>query len=1060
MREQSSRDGRPRSVLGRFTAGVTVAALLAASLPVVATAEEPPFHVDLEVVAERLLATQVQIHYSGAAGIERLLLSAEVLEWRRQNPTASGSEGTHHLESLYDGLHDGLRTQDRVGNEAEMVMRGISVLFGRPESTAASAPLVRRMVEVILDKSLGAFDTREDVVAGSLRNAAWIGARVQIEADVYAAVRQRALVDPEFAGFWSEVIGYPVDPAAPLATLAHDPRLDALVDVDAILARQASRAEFMEEIKRQFGLVALALESESVHARERLVASAAACPVQPQPSCTPEQQAAAKAQTQAAQKDVDVGASAAKILGALARIGDAKTGEKIEKAATAWYSIITAINKYGSAVGGMGLGEMLESAATVALTGDILGAVVTLVGLFSDSGPSLDQQILNQVKELQKEVRALHQDMQASFQRVDMKLDLIFETMNIEFARLGVSVAANTAALTDIQNQLANQGLRLESVAASILVAIGDVELHDARSDVNQYIGFRENYGQPIPSFLEYTGPENEFHLTATDLASHSAFVVAPSLAFDPSADPTALLDVNGESAALSYLARRAHARDPRVNDPIQPFANPSVWNFGAQAYGLLALQNPGFAAQVSETRSQQIQFEGERILGVAASFSRPNAQPAPADRLNPIFQGLIADYRAALKRVGNRMIAIRSSQVVSRFEPGFAQPVPKSYGLFGPVNQSIPATTLPPDATTLHPCTSPIGPALSRPTNVTFTTLPMEVRFAHYAYAPDMAPGGALPEMSVCYDAGFVDEREVVTAAATFEYAKLRIAMRTRFRFAGAGTPEQTSWLNVRSATYTWPEMLISKECHSIHCAGDTHVELLDAIVARWPKDKGIFQASATLANDAAVVGSIRTRMTAFLNGRRYALYALAAKDAHDAGTEMNGAGRALAQFARELQAYTRLGFGVALGADEILSSVLFGRYPLIVNKATDAQLEASFVTAANAYVCAPTVAPGEPCFGGPFDPLRDQPFVETLAGTVNEPLFCAESTASVPVLTSDPVGNCLMASGTRRVEALESRLRLHTEDLEAGRYVERLPWIGATMEMLPLVDTLVRTP
>src|SRR6185503_2850174 len=98
-----------------------------------------------------------------------------------------------------------------------------------------------------------------------------------------------------------------------------------------------------------------------------------------------------------------------------------------------------------------------------------------------------------------------------------------------------------------------------------------------------------------------------------------------------------------------SYLARLARPRDPRVPDAADVFANPSVWNFAAQAYALLALQNPAYAAQVSPARRAQIELEGQRILDVARSFSRPAAQPdATGVRTNPIFTSLAAEYRDA----------------------------------------------------------------------------------------------------------------------------------------------------------------------------------------------------------------------------------------------------------------------------------------------------------------------------------------------------------------------------------------------------------------------------
>ena len=82
----------------------------------------------------------------------------------------------------------------------------------------------------------------------------------------------------------------------------------------------------------------------------------------------------------------------------------------------------------------------------------------------------------------------------------------------------------------------------------------------------------------------------------------------------------------------MSYLARPGALRDPRVPEPVDVFANPGVWNFWAQAYALLELQNAGYASQVSPSRRAQIEIEGQRILDGARSFSRPaDARTRPA---------------------------------------------------------------------------------------------------------------------------------------------------------------------------------------------------------------------------------------------------------------------------------------------------------------------------------------------------------------------------------------------------------------------------------------------
>ncbi|MCP3170217.1 hypothetical protein [Myxococcus qinghaiensis] len=1037
------------------------------------------FQVDPETLSEQLFSAQVQVREGGKPGLVRLVLSAELVEWRRRNPTASSTDVALHLSGVQQRLTAALLPSDAMRSESDYALKLVSLLVQDTQSAAATSPQLRLLVDRTLGASLSTFDTREDLVNGSLRMTSWLSARSEVELAVWTAVRRLAALDATFALRWNESLGQPVNlnATATLAQLKADPQLLVHVDIDALLAQQTSQAAFLQEIRRQFELVAAALAAESEQARARLVALTSICPVSTTPSCTPEQRAAAAATAQAEQKEIDAAAVAAKLLGGLARIADLKAGEKIEKVATAWFSIITAINKFDTAIDGLSVAGALSSGASLVLAGNILGAVMSLVGLLGDSGPSLDQQILEQVLALRQEVRALHEEMRARFDIIGQSLNVIFTTMLNEFDRLNVAIAGNTAALIDVQNQLAEQELRLETVAATILTAIGDVELHDTRVAVNRYIGHVENYGVPIPTYGVYTGPENEFHYAATGVATHTAFVVSPALATDPAVSPTNILNNYGESNALSYLARLGSLRDARVPASTNVFANPSVWNFSAQAYALLALQNPGYASQVNPSRTAQIGLEGLRILDVASSFSRPAFPDRAGNRTNPIFKSLIADYRAALERFGNSLSAIRVQEIEKRQEPLDSSgasylSIPKDYGVFSTASQAIPESTLPVDRTTLSKCTpTSWNPQLSRPSNVTYKTLPTELRFAHYAYSPVAASTNTsmLPELFQCYDIAWVNPRTVTTSTSSSEYARLRLSIHTRFRWAtGPALPIHADkvWVNARTATYTWPEIRVSYECWNPHipnCSNpEPPVELEQALIERWPRDRALFEQSATLSNDATLLGVARTRMTAFLQGRQREYFSKAVSALVNANTPLNVAAADMTRAARQLQAFTRLGFPVALSSDDLLSGLLFGQRSVPVDMVLSPQLSNTFVTALNAYACTPVSTVGKPCEGGVFHPLVDQPHLDTRRPKppTTTPMVCRLSTANLPGVTGDdPVGDCMIAGAYDRLGALSERYMHYSQLLHDGTYVEELPWIASTLDTLPLVDTLTRT-
>lgn len=1051
--------------LRALVAAVTVGTLVLGGWPTRTFAQEPPAVVDQEALSDHLFAAQLQIRDGGLGGLAHLVLSAELLEWRRQNPSASPQEVADSFAARQQALDSGLTAQDRELPEPDFAIRVVTVLLAAPPSSVATAEHVRALLDATLGRSLAAFDTRENLVNGSVHTAQWLRGRGDVEPGIWGSVRRTAVADGGFAHAWNAVIGLPLglDATASFDQLKGDETLRTYIDVDAILARQGSRADFLAEARRQYGLVIGRLLEESRQARSRLAQLSATCPARADVSCTPEQRAAATQTAKTEQKQIDAGAAAAKVLGAIVGATDAKAGEKMQKVAAALFSIVTAINSYATAVAGRSALDAIFSASTLGLTGNIFGAIITLVGLFGESGPSLDQQILDQVVALRTEVRALHSEMRQSFQRIEAQLNVIFDNMMTEFAKLNLVVAGNNAALIEIQNVLAQQGLRLEKIAATILTAIGDVELHDARVDVDKYIGYAENYpgGAPL-TFGEYTDPESEFHYVATEASSHTAFVVAPSEADDTTVDPATTLNSHGEAKAISYLARLAHFRDASVPDPADVIANPGVWNFAAQAYTLLQLQNPELAAGVASFRSDQIAVEGQRIIETARSFSQPAAAPdATGNRTNAVFASLLAEYRAALAALANQLGGVRTQQIVVRDGPGGIVPDPRYYDLFGAANQAIPEATLPSDPANLTPCNpGELGPSISRPSNVNFRSLAAELRFAHYAFSPTLDETSRLPELSQCYQVAWTSVREVFTSTSIDEYARLRLAVQTRFRWEPA--PPNQGWRNARTVAYTWPEARISRQCISYRCTGEFYTTESQGLTARWPRDKGIFQQSATVTVDNALTSEARTTMTAFLQGRQRALYDRVATGIRDA-TPLKEAVDGMNKAARQLQAYTRLGFPIALAADDILSSLLFGRYQIPVNVSVtgDVQLDTTYNVAFNTYDCNPQVPIGTACFGSFFYPLRNQPHLETLGGTtVTQPVVCGISMAGVTGLPGDAVGDCLIASATRRLDALAARYRHHSQLLADGVYVEQLPWVSSTLATLPVVNTLVRTP
>src|SRR5262249_7845129 len=196
-------------------------------------------------------------------------------------------------------------------------------------------------------------------------------------------------------------------------------------------------------------------------------------------------------------------------------------------------------------------------------------------------------------------------------------------------------------------------------------------------------------------------------------------------------------------------------------------------------------------------------------------------------------------------------------------------------------------------------------------PSNVGNGNLPRELQLALYAYSPSLAATTSLPERAYCYDAVFVNSRTRSTPNERDTYASLRLTLRTQFRW----TPGD-AFRTARSVTYTWPETLIRKQCLTWKCEDPFSITALEELLDVWQYDWGSFVAFGVGADDPTLVAEVGTTTAAFLQGRQRALYALVGAGIQNAGTALNAAVHDMNLAARQLQAFTRLGFPVALAA------------------------------------------------------------------------------------------------------------------------------------------------
>ncbi|MBQ1012851.1 hypothetical protein KBX53_18180 [Micromonospora sp. M51] len=1024
----------------RGTAVLAMIAVTAASALFGEPASADPVPIPQTALTDRAFGQVAETHLQGADRITAAVLSAEFVQWHRLHPTATAEQAQTQLTTRRQLLDDSLTAFDLLLPEQDLLLKSVDILLGAPGGDTRTSPEITGLIGAVIGKTVEAWDTREELASGALRTAQWLRGRDDALATVWSAIRQAAAASAPVATAWNAVLGEPfgVDITSGYQELSQDPGLSH-VDLAAILALQGDPAAFVAAAKQQLAALHAQLLGLSLEIRLEIGENNQKCPPEGPPSaaCTAAARKAAEDRDKDRQQTISDIKAGVGMVSTLIGFADPDAGKKSKVIGEAVLTTISAISKYAAAITGRGLAGSIFSTATLAMTGNIFGAVMSVVGLFGSSAPSLDSQILAQVKALRDEVRALGDEMRASFARVEAQINTVYANMMAQFDKLNAAIAGNTAQITLVQQQVAQLGLRLEDIAATVLAAIGDATLHDARADINKYLGYRENFGQPIPTYNEFVGPENEFHLTATQLASGAAFVVPTTDADNPAIDPTTVLNSFGEARSINYLARVASGRDPSMVEPSTPVGNPTVWNLGAQAYAMLMLQNPTYAAQVSTGRAAQIEAEGTRIADLAASFGRPANGNA-----NGLITGLVDEYVGATNELSTALAAVRTNEVQARYEPdanGVQVRTLKNYDLFWDTDKPLAPAPTKPDEATVPSCGG--SRQIDRPGNVRYDLMSNVVRALQYAYTPrlDEPPAGVreLPEVGHCYTPSWVYTRTTGYGTGVIRhYGKLRLQIHSRFRLNS-----NAAWQNSRTADYTWPdEQVYQVDCELFNCDSETTPD--QALTQKWPTGRYAFASAATATNNTALDTTLTPTLRGFLQARQKLMY----DRVRDQSTQVSGsiptALKKVNTAARLLQAYTRLGLPNALDSDDVLSANLFGQYQLPVNMPTDAKIGNAYARASGNYtLCGPT-----PC---PLDlsrPLRDQVSLKV-------PCEPAVDSSNLP---GDPLGDCLITSARSRANALMQRYEVWADQMTAGLHHERVPWLNDTLVGLRITTRL----
>ncbi|MBL6276650.1 hypothetical protein JMF97_10800 [Micromonospora fiedleri] len=998
--------------LWTLTALVAAAAMAASSIVVAPSAsanDTTSVSVDEASLRRALFTMHMRARINGADGFKDMMLSAEMIAYRQLHPQATRQQIIEHSVIRRNFYNSRLTADDLERPAYQFVLKLLELSAMAPGGTVA-APIMRELMESTVGTQLRNYGAMVDQITAAQFQHSWFQQAYEVQNWIWHGVANLSLADSTFREAWNATFGvqYNVDGAATIDSLAADPYLATWLNVNAILDNQQNNqqwlADTMAQLEDLLGAIGGRVDGYNEALRELLerfpLANDAAQP-------TAQDRRAAVQQANAAQQWINGAAGAVEVLALLAGFVDPRAGQTVAAVGRAASQIATAINQYLPTVAGLGLGAALTSMSTLALTGNVLGAISALLPIFA-GGLSPEEQILDQLRALRQDVADLRTNMNDRFDRIERGLGTIYADMLEQFGVVIELQNATNAQLIQINERLAKLTEQVDMWGSAIFANQKTAAVSDIKRRINRGVGYEARTGRPLPysdTSVNYSDLAEDLVFDATEVARDSRFI-APFTA----TDSNQALNMYGTYGSIGYLHHYGKGNglgsgSNEVHNPVDAEA----WLLAATGYQMLLAQNPEHGARTDSEQSDRLLAAGNQIQEAARDLSRAKKDPvAPYGHLNDLMRNAIMQYRVTAWEMSKRAAVIRDEIRGAGQHNPFAGP-----------KQDVPAGQKPTaDPATVPSCTAG-GVALSRPSQVSYIDLPQALWVAQY--------GRADSPVQLCHESGWINVDTRTSGRWEITTADLQFSMRVRQKWDG-------TWRVVREWTKVFP---LGEVCR-VHVDGTPGAcRQASQDIARWDSTyKAQFQQSAS---DVDNIEEARVRSTNWLHQQAADYYTRVSRELSNPNPTkpeetLYHLNQQLTKQARLMTSYIKLGFGTALQQDERISSNLVGRYRTPSDMDGTNMVTGPYEHARSNY-CADNAFP---CT------LKPEAAIETSPLTGESRLGCNLQT------TLDPVAYCLEYLTYQRTDVMRDQLVLWSKKLADKEYVEGLPAVELALQSI----------
>lgn len=539
-------------------------------------------------------------------------------------------------------------------------------------------------------------------------------------------------------------------------------------------------------------------------------------------------------------------------------------------------------------------------------TGDLVGAVFQIISLFSrDDKPSINQKILQNLRDIRELVGDVRTEMHARFDRLDRKLNDIYDAVMEQFEHVNFELGELEVDLEEVQLALYTVQADLNRLDRNMYAFLDAAERQPLVEGIAGFLNYEQRTGLEMsysPTFLD---GENRFY-TWSYFTSKDAIQAGPtSRSFDDAQIATELGNYP-LATNINYLSELSAVRFGLSRLSTERLANPLTWMTAAESYAQLGEEWPEHAGEIDPGRLERVIDAGEDL---AAGLDRI-ASPALMRRLSDHYRG--------------KMTAL--SDAIAQFEATFeSAPSRKLHG----VDLWSGADQVP----TAHDITGTKQLPSCRNKAFNGGRASFELDLGPFAadYAP-LAPLmiadnlGGLSDLKPCIHATWAWEKSTEVPWGRFWTFRLDFAVRVSY----GATAVHEIWFT----TNTRQTRLV----RSFETSFDP-----DAV---WPPESSMTDtawnqralSTRRLLATSALLNQARTAVQGKLEDLQRQFYGQVAAKLGQLGDPIQVAGSQLTGSKALWEAYVALGFPLSLEQNDALRSLLYGGESLLTGAGGDA--------------------------------------------------------------------------------------------------------------------------